>query len=396
LEQVFEGLTPKMRSFTKEVENYGLSQSQAAQASVFLGSVLKQYGFSLDEAAGETQRLVKLAQDLAVTFGYDVQEALLAITALFRGEYDPIEKFGVAMKQAEVNARVAADGLGDLEGAALANAQATARLTMLFERAQDSVGAFARAGDTLYASQARLAAITENLQLAFGAPLQEPLSKINNIFADLAQEYGPDVVDVGKAIASTIGTLAPIAELLGRTLLELVSVLEQVIEALNFVITIIAFSLTPAIVSVNGILGIFNGLLDVGTAGLGAFARAMSNTSVEAETFDDLLRNIGINVGAENTIESLIRRLNSLAELLNRSGGSSTVFSNNTHMVELSALAAETAATNLANKVNALDQSLRAGATGTVDATGKLQGLAGVFQRIDDEIAKSKAKQSRE
>jgi hypothetical protein len=34
-----------------------------------------------------------------LTFGYDVQEALLAITALFRGEYDPIEKFGVAMKQ---------------------------------------------------------------------------------------------------------------------------------------------------------------------------------------------------------------------------------------------------------------------------------------------------------
>ena len=124
LSQVFETATPTMRAFTKEVEAYGLSQSQAAQASVFLGSVLKQYGFSVEESSGQTQRLVKLAQDLAVTYGYDVQEALLAITALFRGEYDPIEKFGVAMKQNEVNARVAADGMGDLEGAALANAQA--------------------------------------------------------------------------------------------------------------------------------------------------------------------------------------------------------------------------------------------------------------------------------
>ncbi|NBU23944.1 MAG: hypothetical protein EBS38_08615, partial [Actinobacteria bacterium] len=108
LQQVFEQMTPQMRMFSKEVEAYGLSQSQAAQASVFLGSVLKQYGFSIEESASQTQRLVKLAQDLAVTYGYDVQEALLAITALFRGEYDPIEKFGVAMKQNEVNAEVAA------------------------------------------------------------------------------------------------------------------------------------------------------------------------------------------------------------------------------------------------------------------------------------------------
>jgi hypothetical protein len=41
--------------------------------------------------------------DLAATYGYDVQEALLGMTALFRGEYDPIEKFGVAMKQNEIN-----------------------------------------------------------------------------------------------------------------------------------------------------------------------------------------------------------------------------------------------------------------------------------------------------
>jgi hypothetical protein len=112
LNQVFEDAAPSLVNFTKEVQNYGLSQSQAAQASVFLGSVLKQYGFNVNQANAQTQNLVVLAQDLATTFGYDVQEALLAITALFRGEYDPIEKFGVAMKQNEINAVRAARGLG--------------------------------------------------------------------------------------------------------------------------------------------------------------------------------------------------------------------------------------------------------------------------------------------
>ena len=141
LNQVFEDAAPSLVNFTKEVQNYGLSQSQAAQASVFLGSVLKQYGFNVNEANSQTQNLVILAQDLATTFGYDVQEALLAITALFRGEYDPIEKFGVAMKQNEINAVRAARGLGDLTGAAQMQADAQIRLELLFQRAGDSMGA---------------------------------------------------------------------------------------------------------------------------------------------------------------------------------------------------------------------------------------------------------------
>jgi len=168
----FETATPGIMRFTKEVENYGISQQQAAKASVFLGSVLKQYGFNVNESAAETERLVTLAQDLATTYGYELSDALLAITALFRGEYDPIEKFGVAMKQNEINAYLAAQGLGDLTGAERANAEATARLTLLFERAGDSVGAFERASDTLYGSQQRLNAVMGNLQVAFGEAFQ--------------------------------------------------------------------------------------------------------------------------------------------------------------------------------------------------------------------------------
>ena len=130
LQQVFQQLTPQMASFTKEVQNYGIGQGQAAQASVFLGSVLKQYGLDQEQVSGQTQKLVKLSQDLATTYGYDLQEALLAITALFRGEYDPIEKFGVAMKQSEINAYLAAKGLDKLEGSALLLEQVQARLTL--------------------------------------------------------------------------------------------------------------------------------------------------------------------------------------------------------------------------------------------------------------------------
>ena len=262
LNQVFEEVAPRMENFAKQVENYGLSQQQAASSSVFLGSVLKQYGFSVTESADQTERLVKLAQDLATTYGYDVQEALLAITALFRGEYDPIEKFGVAMKQNEINAYLASKGLGDLEGQELANAQATARLTLLFERAGDSVGAFSRASDTLYVSQQRLNAVLGNMQIAAGEPLQAPLARINNIFADLAQEFGPAVVDIFEAMGQSLDVITPVIEKTGEFIFQIISPLQQVINILTGLFGPAITSITSALNIINAVLDAFNEMLD--------------------------------------------------------------------------------------------------------------------------------------
>jgi hypothetical protein len=238
LNQVFEQAAPQIKNFSKEVENYGLSQQQAAQASVFLGSVLKQYGFTTKESADQTENLVRLAQDLATTYGYDVQESLLAITALFRGEYDPIEKFGVAMKQNEINAELAARGLGDLTGAAEMQAAAQIRLELLFERAGDSMGAFTRASDTLYGSQQRLNAAVGNLQVAFGAPLQGPLADINNIFADIVQDSGANLVMIAESLGEGIENVAPAIELVLTSFANLSIALVPVIETLNTIIGI--------------------------------------------------------------------------------------------------------------------------------------------------------------
>ena len=141
LNQTFQDQSATMRDFTRDAAKMGVSQSQAAQASVFLGSVLKQYGLESSVTAGETQKLIGLSQDLATTYGYDLQEALLAMTALFRGEYDPIEKFGVAMKQNEINALLAERGQSKLTGTMQFQAQVQARLDLLYMRSADSLGA---------------------------------------------------------------------------------------------------------------------------------------------------------------------------------------------------------------------------------------------------------------
>lgn len=207
LDSVFGTLSPQMEAFAKNGTDIGLSQIDAAKASTFLGSVLKQAGFSMEDVASQTQNLVGLATDLAVTYGYDVSEALSGMTALFRGEYDPIEKFGVAMKQSEVNAVLAANGQDKLTGAARRNAEQTARLALLYQRTADAQGAFKEGAGTLFVEQQRLQAIFNNLQ------------------AEVGKALVPALVEVAEALQPLVSTLAPAITVLFVQFADIITIL---------------------------------------------------------------------------------------------------------------------------------------------------------------------------
>jgi hypothetical protein len=207
---VFGNLEPRMATFAKNAYTMGLSQSEAARTATFLGSVLKQAGFGMDEVADNTEKLTVLAQDLATTFGYDTTEALTAMTALFRGEYDPIEKFGVALKQNEVNALVAAKGLGKLTGQAMLNAQQVVRMEQLFLRSADAAGAFARQSGTLFVEQKKLTAVFGNMQAAVGTELTPAITSLMQAITPLITENGPKLQELFKGIGLVIDALIPI------------------------------------------------------------------------------------------------------------------------------------------------------------------------------------------
>lgn len=409
LKQVFEGATPALNNFTKEVENYGLSQGQAAQASVFLGSVLKQYGFSVTEAGVETQKLVKLSQDLATTYGYDIQDALLSVTALFRGEYDPIEKFGVAMKQNEVNARVAAKGLGDLTGEALANAQAIARLEMLYERAADSSGAFTRAGDTLYASQQRLAAIMQNTQLAFGAELQDALAAVNNIFADIADEAAPELIEIGGALSNVIENLSPTIEALAESFVNLIALLQPVTEIIGGLISILNLGLIPALQIINGLGSNVVQFFDTWSATIGAatlqiqrLKLAMDENPLFKATIGALFGRLGATIdivnGALTSMEDILLNTEYAARA---ASGEFASFDDGAKATSVAlrgsayaARAAAKAAEEAGPAFTYFQKELETTGTYAKDAEGNLIGLADLFGDIEEAALKSDASEA--
>jgi len=247
LNGVFGNLTPTMTKFSKDAQEIGLSQIEASRASTFLGSVLKQSGFTMDDTAEQTKNLVGLASDLAATYGYDVSEALTGMTALFRGEYDPIEKFGVAMKQAEVNALLAARGQKGLTGEALRNAQAQARLDLLYSRSQDAQGSYAAQSDSLFVAQKNLAASFENLKASLGASLTGPL-------ASLLSAIQPLIEQMGNYLAPVFERLAKIVQMLTPLIIPLVEMLFVLFDAFQPVLDVLLELIRPLLVPLISIV----------------------------------------------------------------------------------------------------------------------------------------------
>lgn len=403
LDAVFEQITPKMEAFTRSAVDYGISQSQAAQASVFLGSVLKQYGLDVTRSADETQRLVMLAQDLATTYGYDLQEALVAITALFRGEYDPIEKFGVAMKQSEINAYLAARGLDKLEGSALLLEQVQARLTLLYERSADAQGAFSRASETLYSSQSKLAAAVENLMIAFGTPLQEPLAKITDQFSELAVDLTPKFVAIADTLAESLTAIGPlfvsIVELLGNLLILLV----PVIATLGGLVAVLNLVLTPLAQFVSYLTDLGSDVISGAMEDLGQIDWAIGNLIEDLnpeflKAWNDFWNAPSMFKYEGSELERLINLLVDFSYWINGNKRDTFEYNSEQKRFELQAERSATALLQLkaageetAPALTYMQTELQALGIYATSAEGNLIGLAGVFDDIDTAAKKSNA-----
>lgn len=196
-------------------KEFGLSRREVNETGAVIGAQLKNMGFSADEAGGEVVNLQKRAADMAATFGGSTAAALDAVGSLMRGERDPIEKYGVSIKQADINARLAAQGQSELEGEARKQAEAQAALAILMEQTADVQGQFARESDTLAGQQARVRAQAENLGATLGTILLPVGQKLVGWLQKLVEWFQ----NLSPGMQKTIVTLAGVAAAVGPVLI---------------------------------------------------------------------------------------------------------------------------------------------------------------------------------
>ena len=209
VESVFKSQADAIKGLAADAAGaVGLSANQYQEFASVMGSQLKNLGVEQSNLVPTTDKLITMGADLASMYGGTTADAVEALSAVFRGETDPIEKYGISIKQSDVNARLAADGLDGLEGEARKQAETQARLAILTEQSADAQGNFAREVDTAAGSAQIAAAEWENAKASLGEALLPIATRAAEVMADLAAKMAENPAVVARVAGAILGLTA--------------------------------------------------------------------------------------------------------------------------------------------------------------------------------------------
>lgn len=187
----------------RAAQGVGLSANQYRESANLIGALFKNQGVQSDVLAKKTSNMVRTGADLAATYGGTTREAVEALGSAFKGEFDPLERYGISIKQSTINAALAAKGQDKLTGAALRTAQQQATTALITKQAGGALGAFGRENDTLAGKQQRTAATAENIKAKFGSAL---LPAFTSLYGTLNSNVLPAVSELADKYAPRLGS----------------------------------------------------------------------------------------------------------------------------------------------------------------------------------------------
>jgi hypothetical protein len=179
---------------------FGLSANQYRESANLIGSLLKNQGVAQDRLAGTTKTLVKTGADLAATYGGPASDAVEALGSAFKGEFDPLQRYGITLKQSTVDAeamRVAhvksTSAFNALSTAQQQSAQRQATQNLIAKQSTDAQGQFAKQTNTLAEQQQILGAKFDNIKTKVGTFLLPILTKAFSYVSDTALPAAQDL-----------------------------------------------------------------------------------------------------------------------------------------------------------------------------------------------------------
>jgi len=189
---VFGETLPKVTSEAeKNAASMGLTTSQYISAAAAIQDILVPMGFQREQAAEITTQLVNLSGALSEWTGgqRSAQEVADILTSALTGEREQLKSLGIVISQADVDARLASQGLGKLEGALRQQAEAAATLNLILEKSQDAQTAYANNADSMTRKSAELSVkfqeIKERISNAL-IPVFNGLIDVTNKYFDAA------------------------------------------------------------------------------------------------------------------------------------------------------------------------------------------------------------------
>ena len=188
----------------------GMAESEFNGLAATMGAFLKNVGYSLDETAQETIGLTQRAADMASIFNTDVAQALAAIQSGLKGEFNPLEQFGVKINAAAIEAKALAMGLAGTKEELTDSMKAAASLALIYEQTDQFAGDFLNTSDGLANSTKILTARANDLVSRLGVHLLPIGTKIVNFLGDMVSKFEKLTPEMEKTILIVIGIVAAI------------------------------------------------------------------------------------------------------------------------------------------------------------------------------------------
>ncbi|KDS94214.1 hypothetical protein DHOM_02940 [Dermabacter hominis 1368] len=183
VETVFKQHSAKMLKYAQDADQaLGMSENSYNELATILGTQLRNAG--MKDFAEQTNDLIGLGADFSAMFGGTATEAVEAISSALKGERDPIEKYGISLRQSAIDAKAAELGFKKVGGSYDQQAQAAATLALINEQSTDAQGAFNRELGTSSNVIQRAKAWFEDFTAAIGSKLLPAFSKVGNWVLD--------------------------------------------------------------------------------------------------------------------------------------------------------------------------------------------------------------------
>lgn len=149
VQSVFGDSAPQMNAtIDKLTRSLALGRQETSLLAAQIGANLTNAGLEASKAADVTGSLMQRAADMSATFGGTAEEAAAAIGSALRGELDPIERYGVGLKAASVEAEALRMGATKVNGELSSQAKAMATVNLLMKQTEKLNGAAASQANT--------------------------------------------------------------------------------------------------------------------------------------------------------------------------------------------------------------------------------------------------------
>lgn len=295
---------------TRSAAAAGLAATEARNLTSQIGGLLQGFDFTQREAAETSVVIAQLGADLAATFGGRPEEAVAALGGALRGEFNPLERFGVSLNVAQINAFALEEGMAASTSEIDLAVRAQAALRLIMERTANAQGQFARESETAAGVMSIARARAADLAAESGRNLTPALIALVDV---VSRDVLPSLAEAGEevlpAVSDAIENLAPLLGVTTDLLVAAAPVIELVADGLAAIppeAIAIGGSLLIANRALSGLGGITSGLVPA----LGSLPGILAGT---ASATPAAVSGVGALGGGVQTLATRIATLNPLA-----------------------------------------------------------------------------------